>query len=233
MSSPSVQDGIVDEGSVHDNNGNTFQHCHQVTNMTMMELLLDVSPPPYQDSYAFHDMPLNEFLEGHAHTQPGDVMRSAGTSEANELMGVGVEGSVHDDNGITFQHSHQITNITMMELLVGVSPPPFQDFYQMNDIKLVMETEKEIEGDIFPELSSEGEKIDKSSSWDPESCDSLLPESDESPWRQKDSRKQQKKHNKWKSKNNNLKKIIIALAQRVNGAFLHVREENVFSSIKV
>jgi hypothetical protein len=129
-SSSSVQDGIVDEGSVNDNNGNTFQHFHWVTNMTMMELLLDDSPPPYQYSYAFHeDVPLNEFLDDHVHTQPGDVMRSAGAAEANEPMGVGVEGSVHDDNGITFQHPHRVTNMTMMELLVGISPPPFQDYY--------------------------------------------------------------------------------------------------------
>jgi hypothetical protein len=105
-SSPSLQDGIVDEGIVHDNNGNTFEHSHWVTNMLMMELLLgDVSPPPYQDLYAFHDVSSNEFLEGHVHTQPGDVMRSTGAAEANEPMGVGVEGSVHDHNGITFQQT--------------------------------------------------------------------------------------------------------------------------------
>jgi hypothetical protein len=192
--------------------------------MTMMELLMgDVSSPHYQDSYAFHDVSSNEFLEGNVHTLPGDVMRSAGAGEANEPIGVGVEGSVHDDNGITFQHSHRVTNMTMMELLVGVPPPPFHDYYQMNDMELVMETEKESEGDIFPELSSDLEKISESSSWDPESSDSPLPESDESPWREKHSRKRQKKHNnKLKSKKNNLKKNIIALAQRVNGAVLLV-----------
>ena len=207
-SSPSVQDCIVDDGIVHHNGGNTFQHSHRVTNMTMMELLMgDVSSPHYQDSYAFHDVSSNEFLEGNVHTLPGDVMRSAGAGEANEPIGVGVEGSVHDDNGITFQHSHRVTNMTMMELLVGVPPPPFHDYYQMNDMELVMETEKESEGDIFPELSSDLEKISESSSWDPESSDSPLPESDESPWREKHSRKRQKKHNnKLKSKKNNLKK---------------------------
>jgi hypothetical protein len=150
MSAPSAPHGIVDEGSVHDNNGNTFRHYHRVTNMTMMELLLGVSPPPYQDSYAFHDVPSNDFLDGYVHTPPGDVMRSAGAAEASEPMGVGVEGSVHEDNGINFQHSHWVTNMTMMELLVGVSPPPFQDFFQVNDMELLMETEKEIEGDSFP-----------------------------------------------------------------------------------
>jgi hypothetical protein len=149
-SAPSAPDGIVDEGIVHDNNANTFQHSHRVTNMTMMELLLDVSPPPYQDLYAFHDVPSNNFLDGYIHTPPGDVMRSAGAAEASEPMGVGVEHSVHEDNGINFQHSHWVTNMTMMELLLGVSPPPFQDFDQVNDMEPVMETEKEIDGDSFP-----------------------------------------------------------------------------------